>query len=135
MEKILILKNDIAEIGKLACFIEEFAAEASISQELVFNLNLALEEALANVIMYAYPKGVTGVISLQGIYNEEIVEFKLTDEGKEFDPTAAPDADVTLSAQDREIGGLGIFLIRQIMDSVEYERISQKNILTLKKRV
>lgn len=62
----------------------------------------------------------------------DTVTFILSDTGKEFDPTAAPDADITLIAQEREIGGLGIFLVKQIMDSVEYQRIENKNILTLK---
>ena len=59
----------------------------------------------------------------------------LTDTGKKFDPTLAPEADITLSADEREIGGLGIFLIRQIMNEVRYERIDGKNILTLEKKL
>ena len=59
--------------------------------------------------------------------SDNIFIFVLTDSGKEFDPTKVPDADVTLSAEEREIGGLGIFLIRQIMDTVEYHRIDGKN--------
>ena len=59
----------------------------------------------------------------------------LTDTGKEFDPTMAPEADITLSADERKIGGLGIFLIRQIMNEVKYERIEGKNVLTLEKRL
>ena len=61
--------------------------------------------------------------------------FVLTDSGKEFDPTQVPDADVTLSADEREIGGLGIFLIRQIMDKVDYQRREGKNVLTLCKHL
>lgn len=59
----------------------------------------------------------------------------LADTGKEFDPTMAPEADITLSADERKIGGLGIFLIRQIMNEVKYERIEGKNVLTLEKRL
>ena len=61
--------------------------------------------------------------------------FLLTDSGKEFDPTQAPDADITLSAEERQIGGLGIFLFRQIMNTVEYQRIDGKNVLTLGKQL
>jgi sigma-B regulation protein RsbU (phosphoserine phosphatase) len=61
--------------------------------------------------------------------------FILTDSGKEFDPTQIPDADITLSAEERSIGGLGIFLIRQIMNRVEYQRIDGKNVLTLGKEL
>ena len=59
----------------------------------------------------------------------------LTDTGKEFDPTVVPEADITLSAEERPIGGLGIFLIRQIMNEVRYDRINGKNILTLEKKL
>ena len=61
--------------------------------------------------------------------------FVLTDSGTEFDPTKVPDADITLSAEEREIGGLGIFLIRQIMNTVEYQRIDGKNVLTMRKQL
>ena len=61
--------------------------------------------------------------------------FTLTDSGEEFDPTQVPDADVTLSAEERQIGGLGIFLIRNIMNKVEYQRIEGKNVFTLTKEI
>ena len=67
--------------------------------------------------------------------NEDSIILVLTDTGKEFDPTTAPETDVTLAADDREIGGLGIFLIRQIMNEVRYERIDGKNVLTLEKKL
>ena len=133
MEKKLILKNEISEISKLATFIDEVGGEMSLSPELIFNLNLVLEEAVSNVILYAYPKEERQEIVLTAKKSDKSLIFVLTDSGKEFDPTQAPDADVTLSADEREIGGLGIFLIRQIMNKVEYQRIEGKNVLTLGK--
>ena len=133
MEKKLVLKNEIAEINKLALFIEELGEELNLTPELVFNLNLVLEEAVSNVILYAYPKEERQEIVLTAKKSDKSLIFVLTDSGKEFDPTQAPDADVTLSAEEREIGGLGIFLIRQIMNKVEYQRIEGKNVLTLGK--
>ncbi len=135
MEKELILFNRREEIAKLAPFIEEFAAQAGLAEELVFSLNLALEEAVSNVVLYAYPPDKKHTLTLVAKRDGDIVTFILSDTGKEFDPTAAPEADITLSAQEREIGGLGIFLVKQIMDSVEYQRIENKNILTLKKLI
>lgn len=135
MEKKLILQNEVAEISKLAIFIEELGEEFGLSPELVFNLNLVLEEAVSNVILYAYPKEEHQTISLIARKKDNQLIFVLTDSGKEFDPTQAPDADITLSAEDRPIGGLGIFLIRQIMNTVEYQRIEGKNILTLGKEL
>ena len=135
MEKKLILQNEVAEISKLAIFIEELGEEFGLSPELVFNLNLVLEEAVSNVILYAYPKEEHQTISLIARKKDNQLIFVLTDSGKEFDPTQAPDADITLSAEDRPIGGLGIFLIRQIMNTVEYQRIEGKNVLTLGKKL
>ena len=87
------------------------------------------------MINYAYPKEDHEKIYLSARLHEGSIILVLTDTGKEFDPTMAPDADVTLSAEDRQIGGLGIFLIRQIMNEVKYERIDGKNILTLEKKL
>ena len=61
--------------------------------------------------------------------------FTITDKGEEFDPTKVEEADVTLDAEDRQIGGLGIFIVRNIMNEVTYQRLEGKNILTLKKNI
>ena len=135
MEKKLVIKNDISEINKLAVFIEELSEELVLTPELTFNLNLVLEEAVSNVIYYAYGEEKQKEISLTAKMYENNLIFVLTDSGKEFDPTEVPDADITLSAEEREIGGLGIFLIRQIMNLVEYQRIDGKNVLTMGKQL
>ena len=135
MEKSIILTNDIAEVSRLATFIEEVGEAFSLTPDVVFNLNLVIEEAVVNIIHYAYPKEEHQYIYLSAHVHEGSIVLVLTDTGKEFDPTLAPDADITLSADEREIGGLGIFLIRQIMNEVRYERIDGKNILTLEKHL
>lgn len=135
MEKSIILANDISEISRLYEFVEEVGNDFELSPDIVFNLNLVLEEAVVNIINYAYPKEEHESIYLSARMHEGSIVLVLTDTGKEFDPTAAPEADVTLSADDRQIGGLGIFLIRQIMNEVKYERIEGKNVLTLEKKV
>ena len=135
MEKSIILANDISEISRLYEFVEEVGNDFELSPDIVFNLNLVLEEAVVNIINYAYPKEEHESIYLSARMHEGSIVLVLTDTGKEFDPTAAPEADVTLSADDRQIGGLGIFLIRQIMNEVKYERIEGKNVLTLEKKI
>lgn len=135
MEKILVIENDISEISKLAVFIDELGEEMNLTPELIFNLNLVLEEAVSNVILYAYGEEKHKEISLMANMSDGNLVFVLTDSGKEFDPTKVPDADITLSAEEREIGGLGIFLIRQIMDKVDYQRIEEKNVLTMRKQL
>ena len=106
-----------------------------LASDWVFNLNLVLEEAVSNVILYGYPKEKQQEIVLTANKSDKNLIFVLSDTGKEFDPTQAPDADVTLSAEERQIGGLGIFLFRQIMDEVKYQRIDGKNTLTLIKQL
>ena len=135
MEKSIILTNDISEVSKLNEFVEEIGNEFSLTPDVVFNLNLVLEEAVVNVINYANPKEEHQSIYLSASLRKGSIVLILTDTGKEFDPTMAPDVDITLSADEREIGGLGIFLIRQIMNEVKYERIDGKNILTLEKKL
>ena len=135
MERSIVLANEISEISRLNGFIEEIGEEFGLTPDVVFNLNLVLEEAVVNVINYAYPKEDHQLIYLSAKLQDGTIILVLTDTGKEFDPTMAPEADITLSADEREIGGLGIFLIRQIMNEVKYERIDGKNVLTLEKKL
>ena len=135
MEKSIILANDIAEISKLNQFIEEVGDEFSLAPDLVFNLTLVMEEAVVNVINYAYPKEEHEKIYVSARLHEGSIIMVIADNGKEFDPTLAPEADITLSAEERPIGGLGIYLIRNIMNEVKYERIEGRNILTLEKKL
>ena len=135
MEKSIILTNDISEINKLSEFVEEIGNELSLAPDVVFNLNLVLEEAVVNIINYAYPKEEHQSIYLSATLHAGSIILVLTDTGVEFDPTMAPEADITLSAEERPIGGLGIFLIRQIMNEVRYDRIDGKNILTMEKKL
>ena len=134
-ERHLILHNDIQQIPQLAEFIETIADEIKLDQGLAMSLNLALEEAVTNVILYAYPEGSDGLVDVEAIMSKDKLKFIISDSGKEFDPTAAPEADITLGVEDRPIGGLGIYLVRNIMDSVSYERTDGKNILSMTKKL
>jgi anti-sigma regulatory factor (Ser/Thr protein kinase) len=135
MELTLALKNNIDEINRLHTFIEEVGETFELPMKVVQNLDLVLEEAVTNVIMYAYPQEQNEHIYLTAKKQDDRLVFVLTDSGIAFDPTQTPDADITLSADERQIGGLGIFLIRKIMNEVKYERIDDKNVLTLEKEL
>ena len=135
MELTLALKNNIDEINRLHTFIEEVGEAFELPMKVVLNLTLVLEEAVTNVIMYAYPQEQNEHIYLTAKKQDDRLVFVLTDSGIAFDPTQTPDADITLSADERQIGGLGIFLIRKIMNEVKYERIDDKNVLTLEKEL
>lgn len=132
----LTLSNEVDEISKLGAFIDELADQAMIDPALAMSLNLALEEAVTNVVLYAYPEGQAGKVDIQAAVSNGEVTFVITDSGKAFDPTTeVAEADITLSAEERPIGGLGVFLVKQIMDTVSYQRSDGKNILTLAKRL
>lgn len=127
----ITLRNDIADLPLLSEFVRKTVGEAGMDGA---SIELALEEAVTNVMQYAYPAGVQGSVEVSASIEPESVRFTVADEGNPFDPTAAPDPDVSLSAEDRPIGGLGIFLVRQIMDSVAYAREGNRNILTMIKK-
>lgn len=129
----IVLHNDIQEIPLLAAFVDAVAEERQLPADLAMNLNLALEEAVANVMLYAYPEGTAGTVEIAASTQDKKLIFTVTDSGKPFDPTAAPDINPDAGLEERGIGGLGIHLVRSIMDSVTYRREGDKNILTMTK--
>lgn len=134
-ERHLVLHNDIQQIPQLADFVETIAEEMRLEQSLAMGMNLALEEAVTNVILYAYPSGSDGLVDIEAILRKDSLEFIITDSGIPFDPTQAPVADVTLDVEKRPIGGLGIYLVRTIMDVVKYERKDGHNVLSMIKNI
>ena len=127
----LTLFNDIRQISLLAGFMDRIREENNLDPGLATRINLALEEAVTNVIMYAYPEGSKEKINLEAVREGNTLRFTLADRGRVFDPTAAPKANISASVEDRPIGGLGIHLVRTIMDSVTYRRAEGKNVLTM----
>ena len=132
----LTLSNDIHQITLLEGFIDKMAEENDLDPSLAMSLNLALEEAVTNAIMYAYPQGTEGKVELGAVVEAgHRLTFTLADKGKPFDPTKVPEADISASLEERKIGGLGIHLVRSIMDSVSYKRLEGKNVLTMIKNI
>ncbi len=135
MENQLIIKNEISELSSLASFVEELGEKYELEMAMTMNLNLALEEVISNIILYAYPQKMSEEISIVFKLLDKMLIFVVSDYGVEFDPTQMEEADISLSAEERNIGGLGIFLVKQLMDEVKYERIDNKNVLTIKKKL
>ena len=104
--------------------------------KLLNKIELALDELYTNIASYAYEPG-TGDIEIDYDLDEEtrLLTVVVADRGKAFDPLAKEDPNIALPAQGRKIGGLGIFIVKQVMDEVSYRREDGKNILTLKKKV
>ena len=135
MAETLVIKNNVREVTKFSTFIKSVMEKLNIESGLARKLRLAVEEAVVNVIDYAYPAGQEGDIEIRIMSDGKTLKTVLVDAGVAFDPTAKEKADTTLSVQDRQIGGLGILLVRELMDTINYERIDGQNILTLIKKL
>ena len=135
MKKEICIKNKISELEKVAQFIEEIGEELGLSMELQMNLNLVMEEMVTNVIFYAYPQDEEADIELLAKSDGKELTFVLSDQGKEFDPTAKEDNDLSVNPAERELGGMGIFIVKNIMNKVTYQRLEGKNLLTMTKGI
>ena len=131
MGRIMTITNHLEEVPQMMSFVEDFCTEAGLDEMTILGLTLAMEEAVVNVVNYAYPEGTTGEIEIEVSSDDKALTFILRDRGKPFDPTTAKEVDITLSAEERNIGGLGIHLIRNYMDVVKYEYCDGQNVLTL----
>ncbi len=134
-QRSITLPNNIEKVPELAAFVDEVCEGLNFDVSLTMSINLAIEEAVVNVMNYAYPLGQTGYINIEAQANDERLKITISDNGKSFDPTAKKEVDTSLSAEERPIGGLGIHLVRHIMDSINYERVNGKNVLTLRKKL
>ena len=135
MKKELKLKNQISELERVNQFVEEIGDELGLDIELQMNLNLVMEEMVSNVIFYAYPQGTEAEIELVAESDGKEVTFVLSDSGKEFDPTMKESVNTDINPAERDIGGMGIFIVKNIMNKVTYQRLKGKNLLTMKKDI
>lgn len=135
MKHHLTLHNDVQEVPQLAAFIDEVAEACGIDMATAMSLNLAMEEAVVNVMNYAYPADSPGEVRIDASVADGKLVLTISDWGQPFDPTAVEPVDTSLDADDRPIGGLGIHLIRRYTDSLSYERRADMNVLTMVKRL
>ena len=135
MRKQIELKNQVGELERVAQFIEEIGEELGLSMEMQMNLNLVMEEMVSNVIFYAYPEGTDASIELLAESDGRELTFVLSDQGREFDPTQSVSADMDVNPADRDLGGMGIYIVKNIMNKVSYQRLEGKNLLTMKKDI
>ena len=101
----------------------------------LIHIYLVMEEAVSNIIFYAYKGDVEDAVDISLVREGGELIVTLIDHGIAFDPTLRKDPDITLSAEDRPIGGLGIFLIKKIMDEVSYQRVDERNVFIMKKKI
>ena len=124
------LPAKIENLEELVQYISAFASEQGFTEEKALQVELVAEEALVNIIHYAYPHKPGDVAVQCSMENDERLVIKFLDTGIPFDIHSLPEPDVTASMEEREIGGLGIFFIHRMVDRVDYRRDGDQNILT-----
>jgi len=129
------LRNDLSEIGRLTELLESFGKAHAFPPKLVFNVTLCLDELLTNIVSYAYEDGGAHDIHVGFELTGDHLRIVVEDDGKAFDPLKKDAADVESDVEDRQIGGLGIHFMRQIMDRLQYERDGRLNRLTMEARL
>lgn len=115
-------------------FVNGLLEEKNSPMNLVFELDIAVEELFVNIAHYAYTPEI-GEATIQVSFEEEDVVITFIDRGIPYNPWAKKDPDITLSLEERQIGGLGIYMVKNSMDEVDYAYIDGKNVVTIKKKI
>ena len=122
----IVIRNDMAELAKLSDGLEQIGAELGVPGKPLMQLQVALDEIASNVINYGWPDGGNHELRVRITGQQDRIEVEIVDDGREFDPRQAP-APEPQPAGRREPGGLGIHLVKQLVDRLEYERIDGRN--------
>lgn len=126
----------LESLNRVLALVDDFLDEVNCPMKTRMQIDVAVEEIFVNIAHYAYqPGNGDAEIKLWVEESPRSVMIEFRDNGKPFDPMAKPDPDVTLSADQREIGGLGIFMVKKSMDDVQYKRANGQNILRLRKNI
>ena len=131
----ILLNNDVQEVPVLTVFIDGICDDMHLDKMANAAVHLAIEEAVVNVMNYAYPEGTHGHLLLEVTEENDEMRFVLRDRGLAFNPTEAPEVDVQTYIEKRSAGGLGIHLLRHYMDAVSYERHDDQNVLTMTRKI
>jgi serine phosphatase RsbU (regulator of sigma subunit)/anti-sigma regulatory factor (Ser/Thr protein kinase) len=128
------LSNKLSELERFDQILAEFGRRHSLAPNVVHDLNLALEEILTNIISYGYTDDREHEIRVNLNVQPGEVRIEVEDDGQPFNPLEAPEPDTTQPLEERIVGGLGIHLVRKLMDGLDYKRQGDRNLLTIKKK-
>ena len=129
----LTIDARVGNLNMVIRFISEKLEAAGCTMKQQAQMTIAAEEVFVNIASYAYGQKCGGATVRVAVGDEIIVEFE--DCGRPYNPIARKDPDITIGTEKREIGGLGVFMVKKLMDSVEYRRDKDRNVLTLRKRL
>jgi len=129
------LKSSLAELENLCQNLEKFGQKIGLSKKLIFEINLALDELFTNIISYGFKDGKEHTIKVTITPQNEELCLRIEDDGIPFNPIDFEIPDVACSVENCKIGGLGIHIIRKLMDEICYQRCDDKNVMMLKKNL
>ena len=129
------LKNDLSELDRLCQKCESVGESIGMPKKLIFEMNLALDELFTNIISYGFEDDKEHLIKIEIKVDENELSMRIEDDGIPFDPVLAEAPDLECRIEECKIGGLGIHLIKKLMDEIRYERVNDVNILYLKKHI
>jgi anti-sigma regulatory factor (Ser/Thr protein kinase) len=129
------LRNDLAETRRIGGWVEEFAQRAQLPREVQNAIDLALVEAVTNVISYAWADTREHWVTICFHASADEVRIEVCDDGREFNPLTVPLVDTAAPLESRKPGGLGVHMMRELMDAVEHRREVGRNVLTMIKRL
>ena len=128
------LNNDLGELRTAAEQIDAFCASHDMPAAIAYAVNLAVDELLTNTISYGYDDDEEHGLDLALRMDGDVIVIEIIDDARPFDPSQNTAPDTSAGIDERSIGGLGIFLVHELMDEVQYSRIDERNIVTLRKR-
>jgi len=129
------LKNKIAELERLGRQLEQFGKKAGLTKKCLFQINLAMDELFTNIVTYGYTDQADHKIQFELSLIDGEVLIRIEDTGIPFDPANAAIPEPEAAIENCKVGGLGLHLVRKLMDEIHYERTGTKNVTTLKKKV
>lgn len=127
----IVIKNDVSKMAQLSLRVNEFLEKNNMSARATYAVDLALEEVLTNIIKYGYDDDTSHEIQVGLIIDGAVAHLTIADKGRKFDVDKAPVPDMSTPVSERDVGGLGIHLVRNMLDSLKYSRSQGKNILEL----
>ena len=130
----LTLNAEIEEFERLRTWLQGIALKLKLPEKTICQLMIAADEVFTNIAEYAYP-GTSGPVTVSAEQNGSQLKLTFSDSGRAFDPLENSEPDITLPLEKRQIGGLGIFVVKKLMDGVEYRRENNCNILILTKQI
>jgi len=129
------LKNDQSELDRLCEACEELGKSIGLSDKSVFEINLALDELFTNIISYGFKDQKEHSIKIDISVDDNQLHMRIEDDGIPFNPLAVKPPDFQCSIEECQIGGLGIHLIKKLMDDFQYQRVGDKNVIKLKRKI